>query len=80
MGRKHGFARRRVERKGFEESRIIDVTNKHAMRFWSQRLGVSEEEIAEVIRQVGPNTTAVALKLEAPEDHRVVLPMIAPRQ
>ena len=36
------------------------------MRFWSQRLGVPEAEIAEAVKAVGPNTTAVALKLEAP--------------
>jgi hypothetical protein len=54
------------ERRSFEDSRTIDVEDEHALRFWSQRLGVSPEAIAEVVREVGPNTTAVALKLEAP--------------
>jgi hypothetical protein len=57
--------------RGFEERRVIDVTDESAMRFWSQRLGVTEAEIAEVIRLVGPNPTAVALKLEAPREVRV---------
>jgi hypothetical protein len=57
--------------RGFEECRVIDVTDENAMRFWSQRLGVTEAEIAEAIRLVGPNSTAVALKLEAPQEDRV---------
>jgi hypothetical protein len=56
---------------GFEERRVIDVTDEDAMRFWAQRLGVTEAEIAEVVRLVGPNSTAVALKLDAPQEHRV---------
>lgn len=78
MGRKRTFERREAERGAFEERRTIDVTDAHAMRFWSQHLGVSEEEIAEVVRLVGPNSTAVALKLEAPRDDRVP-PPITPR-
>ena len=54
----------------FEESRTIDISDRRCLRFWSERLGVSEDEIAEVVREVGPNTTAVALKLEAPAEVR----------
>lgn len=55
-----------VERRSFEDCRTIDVTNEQALRFWSERLGVTADEIAAVIKEVGPNSTAVALKLEAP--------------
>jgi len=41
------------------------------MRFWSHRLGVTPEHIAEAVREVGPNTTAVVLKLEAPQEDRI---------
>jgi hypothetical protein len=59
------------ERRSFEASRTIDVSDEHALRFWSNRLGVTPEEIADVVREVGPNTTAVALKLEAPPQERI---------
>jgi hypothetical protein len=59
------------QRRGFEKSRTIDVSNEHAVRFWSERLGVTPEEIANAVLEVGPNTTAVALKLEAPHPERI---------
>ena len=58
------------ERRSFETCRTIDVGDEHALRFWSRRLGVSADEIAAAVREVGPNTTAVALKLEAPHQER----------
>ena len=58
----------------FEDCRTIDIHDRRCLRFWSERLGVSEDEIAEVVRQVGPNSTAVALKLEAPSNERIVPP------
>jgi hypothetical protein len=62
----------------FEDSRVIDVNDEGAMRFWSQRLGVSEAEIVEVVKEVGCNITAVALKLEAPHGERTA-PAAPPR-
>lgn len=67
------------EPRSFEESRTIDVSDRQAVLFWSQRLGVSEAEIVEVVREVGPNSTAVALKLEAPHDDRVAPPTPTPQ-
>jgi hypothetical protein len=64
MGRHH-------ERRSFEESRTIDVSDARALRFWSKRLGVSTADIEEAVRAVGPNTTAVALKLDAPREDRI---------
>ena len=57
----------------FEDCRTIDVNDQRCLRFWSERLGVSEDEIADVVREVGPNSTAVALKLEAPPRERNAL-------
>ena len=62
------------DRRMFEDCRTIDVHDRRCLRFWAERLGVSEDEIAEVVRQVGPNSTAVALKLEAPVGERTVPP------
>jgi hypothetical protein len=65
-----------AEPRRFEECRTIDVTDGEAVQFWSERLGVSREEIVEVVREVGPNSTAVALKLEAPHEERIAAPAI----
>jgi hypothetical protein len=62
--------------RSFEDSRIIDAADDAAIQFWSERLGVTEDEILEAIRLVGPNSTAVALKLEAPREERVAPPAI----
>lgn len=72
-------ADRRVEPRSFEDSRTIDVSDDLAVRFWSHKLGVSEAEIVEVVQEVGPNPTAVALKLEAPHTGRVAPPALSPR-
>jgi len=65
---------REAERATFEACRTIDVTDRQAVRFWSDRLGVTPEEIAQVVKEVGPNTTAVALKLEAPAHDPAAVP------
>jgi hypothetical protein len=74
MGKKHNLRRRGEEPRSFEAARTIDIGDQQAMRFWSQRLGVPQEEIAEAVREVGPNSTAVALKLEAPQEERIAPP------
>lgn len=78
MGKTKDGERSAAELRSFEDCRTIDVTDEQAMRFWSQRLGVAPEAIAEVVKEVGPNSTAVALKLEAPPTERVT-PSLAPR-
>lgn len=74
MGKKNHREQSAPEPRDFEECRTIDVTDQRCLSFWSRRLGVPEEEIAEVVREVGTNSTAVALKLEAPHTERTVAP------
>jgi len=74
MGKKHNLQQRGGEPRSFEAARTIDVGDEQAMRFWSQRLGVTQEEIAQAVKDVGPNSTAVALKLEAPQEDRIAPP------
>lgn len=74
MGKKHNLQRRGDEPRSFEAARTIDTGDQQAMRFWSERLGVTQEEIAEAVKEVGPNSTAVALKLEAPQEERIAPP------
>lgn len=71
--------RREAERRALETSRTIDVTDRRAMRFWSRRLGVTPDEIAQAVKEVGSNTTAVALKLDAPHPERTVPPSLSLR-
>lgn len=78
MAKKTPGAKRPLEPQRFEDCRTIDVTDQLCMRFWSDRLGVPEAEIAEVVREVGPNSTAVALKLEAPHTESTVAPNLPP--
>jgi hypothetical protein len=73
MGDDHVGARGETPR-SFEDSRIIDAADHAAVQFWSERLGVTEDEILEAIRLVGPNSTAVALKLEAPREEHIATP------
>jgi hypothetical protein len=79
MAKKTHRAERPPQPRSFEASRTIDTSDRLAMRFWSRRLGVPEAEIAEVVREVGPNSTAVALKLEAPHTESTVTPNLPPR-
>lgn len=69
--------KRHAIRRDFEGCRAIDVSDVEALRFWSKRLGVPADAIAEAVREVGPNATAVALKLEAPLEERVAPPSLS---
>jgi hypothetical protein len=62
----HQCERRDPERRSFADERTIDVNDAEAIRFWSEQLGVGRDELLQAIKEVGPNTTAVMLKLEAP--------------
>lgn len=63
------------EPRAFAEARAIDMHDERAMQFWAEKLGVSREELSEVVKEVGPNLTAVALKIEAPMgDHVTASP------
>ena len=79
MGEQQDFQQIEPEPRSFEACRTIDLADDAAVSFWSQRLGVAPEEIVEAVKAVGPNTTAVALKLEAPRQEGVAPPTIAPR-
>ena len=67
-----------AEPRSFDDCRTIDVNDRDCVLFWSRQLGVSEADIVEVVREVGANSTAVALKLEAPHTDRVGPPTPTP--
>jgi hypothetical protein len=75
MGKKQDVEPRPSEPRSFTDRRTIDVGDDEAMRFWSERLGVPEEEIVEAVKAVGPNATAVLLKLDAPQTDTTAPPI-----
>ncbi len=75
MGNQHDQDQRAIEeQRTFAEARAVDVHDERAMRFWADRLGVSCAELCQVVKEVGPNLTAVALKIEAPNGDRMAPP------
>jgi hypothetical protein len=54
------------EPRTFEKPRTIDVTDPDQLQAEAERYEVAPQELAEVVAEVGPNRTAVELKLEAP--------------
>lgn len=79
MGKQQDFQPIEPEPRSFEDSRTIDVADDAAVHFWSDRLGVPPEEIVEAVKEVGSNTTAVLLKLDAPRKASVAPPTMSPR-
>jgi hypothetical protein len=42
-----------------DETETIDVANARDVRYWSEKLGASEEELRRTVEQVGPKVTDV---------------------
>jgi hypothetical protein len=74
MGENQDGERSGAGRPDLGRGRTIDVNDEQALRYWADKLGVSREEIVQAIREVGPNITAVLLKLDAPQSDRVAPP------
>jgi hypothetical protein len=51
---------RRVEAKSWKPRATIDVRKKRDVRYWSERLGVTREELAVIVEEVGERAAAVA--------------------
>jgi hypothetical protein len=45
-------------RSGQDRSRI-NINQEHEVRYWSQKLGISADELKEVVQEVGPMADAV---------------------
>jgi hypothetical protein len=54
------------EPRTFDEERVLDACNDEQVRAWAEDLGVEADAVREACAQVGPNRTAVELKLAAP--------------
>jgi hypothetical protein len=51
------------EPRSFSDAKEIHLDGEEEVRFWTEQLDASAEEIAEAVGKVGPNRTAVELYL-----------------
>ena len=45
--------------RGGQDRSRINVNQEHEVRYWSQKLGISAEELKQVVQEVGPMADAV---------------------
>ena len=51
--------------RGDGDRQRINVDQEHEVRYWSQKLGVTAEELRTAVRDVGPMAAAVEQRLRA---------------
>ena len=49
--------------RGPQDRSRININQSHEVRYWSQKLGVSEEELRKAVEAVGPMADAVERRL-----------------
>lgn len=48
-----------LEKRGQQDRSRINVHEEHEVRYWTEALGVSREQLEKVVAQVGPSASAV---------------------
>ncbi|MDH0681022.1 DUF3606 domain-containing protein [Achromobacter animicus] len=48
-----------LSKRGPQDRSRINVNETHELRYWTQELGVSETQLREAVKAVGPSATAV---------------------
>lgn len=48
-----------LSKRGPQDRSRINVNETHELRYWTQELGVSESQLREAVKAVGPSATAV---------------------
>ncbi|HAP26160.1 MAG TPA: DUF3606 domain-containing protein [Achromobacter sp.] len=48
-----------LSKRGPQDRSRINVNEPHELRYWTQELGVSESELRDAVKAVGPSATAV---------------------
>jgi hypothetical protein len=46
-------------KKGRQDRQRININEKHELAYWTKRLGVSEDELRDAVKRVGPSVEAV---------------------
>jgi hypothetical protein len=52
-----------LSNRGVQDRARVNVSEKHEVRYWTERWGVSEAQLADVVRKVGVSADAVAKRL-----------------
>jgi hypothetical protein len=55
--------------RGAQDRSRINVEQSHEVRYWSQKFGVSEEELRKAVEAVGPMADAVERRLRGGQSH-----------
>lgn len=48
-----------LNKRGPQDRSRINVNEPHELRYWTQELGISEAELRDAVKAVGPSATAV---------------------
>lgn len=48
-----------LSKRGPQDRSRINVNEPHELRYWTQELGVSESQLRDAVKAVGPSATAV---------------------
>ncbi len=48
-----------LSKRGPQDRSRINVNEPHELRYWTQELGISEAELRDAVKAVGPSATAV---------------------
>jgi hypothetical protein len=48
-----------LSKRGPQDRSRINVNEPHELRYWTQALGISEAELRDAVKAVGPSATAV---------------------
>ena len=52
-----------MNNRGQQDRNRINVHEEHEVRYWTEALGVSKEELEAAVKEVGPTAAAVRAKL-----------------
>jgi len=52
--------------RGSPDRKLISLSEPYEVRDWSQRFGISQDELRAVVERVGPSADAVARELDKP--------------
>lgn len=52
-----------LQNKGQQDRSRINLHEEHEIRYWTEALGVSKDELEQAVKEVGPSASAVRLKL-----------------
>ena len=52
-----------LQNRGQQDRSRISLQEEHEVRYWTEALGVSKDELERVVKEVGPSASAVREKL-----------------